>query len=422
MTAESTGYTRSRLEQLDAADPMSRWRLKFQPCDPGRVALDANSIGPMPGDVPARIDRILKQGWHGLGRRGWSEADWLDKPARLGAAVAHLIGAGADDVLVCDNTTVNLFKLLGHAWRARRQGFRILTEAANFPTDLHVADGFARLISEAGGQAELVRAPSREAVLQRLASADPDIAVVMLTHTDFRDGSAWDLATTTAAAHASGALMLWDLSHSAGAVDIDLLGAGADFAVACGYKYLCGGPGGPSLAFVHPRHREVAPILQGWMGHVGQPGFSPDYQPAPGVLRLATGTPSVVANEVFAAAADIWKQVDRAELAARHRALGDVMIGLLDQQCAGLGVSVLSPRDAAQRGGHVAFSHEGAGPIVQALLARNVTLSFRSPNAVRAGISPLYHNRVDLWDAIAVLRDVLVSGEWRRPEYSKLSI
>ncbi|MEZ5651288.1 MAG: aminotransferase class V-fold PLP-dependent enzyme [Burkholderiaceae bacterium] len=408
---ESLANARAR----DAADPMRGFRARFALPADGRVAFEANSIGAMPADAPARAAAILNEGWRGLGRRGWSEADWLDMPARLGASIAPLIGAGPDDVLVCDNTTTNLFKLLGHAWRQRGDGHVIVTEAANFSTDLHVADGFARFVRESGGRCQLVRADSREAVLAALG--DGGVAILMLTHTDYRHGDCWDLAATTARAHAAGALTLWDLSHSAGALDIDLLGADADFAVACGYKYLCGGPGGPSAVFVHPRHRDAMPLIQGWMGHAGRPGFGPDYDPAPGVLRLATGTPPVIANAVFSAAADLWAEVDRAALGARHRELGDLLVALIDARCARHGVRLLSPRDPARRGGHAAIAHEGAAAIANALVAHGVTVSFRAPDAIRFGVSPLYHNREDLWRAVSVLDEILTAQTWRDPAY-----
>lgn len=399
----------------DAADPMRHFRECFALPDDGRIALEANSIGAMPRDVPARVEQVLQAGWRGLGRRGWSEADWLAMPARLGASIAHLIGAGRDDVLVCDSTTVNLFKLLGHAWRVRAGGYRILTEAVNFSTDLHVAEGFARFVRENGGRCELVRAGSRDAVLAALDEGD--VAIAMLTHTDYRNGEAWPLGPTTKRVRAAGALMLWDLSHSAGALDLDLLGAGADFAVACGYKYLCGGPGGPSPVFVHPRHRDAMPLIQGWMGHAGQPGFGPDYVPAAGVLRLAAGTPPVIANAVFAAAAGIWAGVDRAALGERHRELGSLLLALVDARCGVHGVRVLSPREPSLRGGHVAIAHEGAAAIANALVERGVTVSFRAPDAIRLGVSPLYHNREDLWRAVDCLQDLLASQAWRSPAY-----
>ncbi len=401
--------------ERDAADPMRVWRERFALPEDGRVAFEANSIGAMPADAAARVEHLMRSGWRGLGRRGWSESDWLDMPARLGASIAHILGAGREDVLVCDNTTVNLFKLLGHAWRVRRGGFRILTEAGNFSTDLHVAEGFARFVRESGGRCELERAGSREGVLAALATGD--VAIAMLTHTDYRHGEAWDLTATTARVRDAGALMLWDLSHSAGALDLDLLGAGADFAVSCGYKYLCGGPGGPSPVFVHPRHRDALPLIPGWMGHAGRPGFGPDYEPAPGVLRLATGTPPVIANAVFGAAADIWAGIDRRALGERHRELGSQLIALLDARCARFGVRVISPRDPERRGGHVAIAHEGAGAIANALVEHGVTVSFRAPDAIRLGVSPLYHNREDIWRAVECLHGLLESDAWRRPQY-----
>lgn len=419
MSENAPPLTLDACRALDWLDPLADWRAHFVlPAYPA-VRFDANSVGAMAASVPARLADVQRQ-WTTLGRRNWAESDWLAQPAALGADVAHLAGAGSADVLVCDNTTLNLVKLLGHAWRLRRQGHRILTEAGNFSADLHAAEGFCRWLEQAGTPAELVTIGSREALADML---DERTAIVMLTHTDYRDGSAWPLAATTERVHAAGALMLWDLSHSMGALDVDLLDAGADFAVSAGYKYLCGGPGGPAVAFIHPSHHDRAwPMLQGWMGHADQPGFGPRYVPAPGVRCLATGTPPVIANAVFRAVADIWRGIDRIQLAARHRALGDTLIRLLDEQCAGLGVELVSPRDPAARGGHVCFRHPGAAAVVNALGARDVVMSFRAPDAIRAGMSPLYHHHEDAWHAVAALRDVLSSEDWRRPEYQEAKL
>ncbi|MGE3927730.1 MAG: aminotransferase class V-fold PLP-dependent enzyme, partial [Lautropia sp.] len=313
-------------------------RAAFAAGEPGTVYLDANSIGPMPADAPARLARLLDDGWRVQRRRGWNDPDWLDGPRRLGAALAPLIGAGDRDVLICDTTSVNQYKLLRHALAVAAPRRVIVAEADVFPTNRYVATGIAH-----AGAAELRLlpapraeggAPSRSAALAaslEQALAAGDVAVVALSHVDYRSSERLDLAALTALCHAHGATVLWDLSHSAGAFAIDLAGADADYAVASGYKYLCGGPGAPALLYVHPRWQEQAwPAICGWMGHADTFAFDGEYQPAPGVERQLAGTPLGVANTVFGAAAEIWCRVDPARLDARHRSLGDTLIALLE--------------------------------------------------------------------------------------------
>lgn len=406
-----------RCRALDARDPLARLRPRFAPGEPDTIYLDGNSIGPMPADVPRRVERLLAQGWRDARRRGWQRFDWLEKPWLLGEGFAHIVGARPADVVFCDNTTVNLFKLLAFAWRLRPERPAIVTEAHNFPTDLYVAEGLVRFV---GAGAALRRIEGPEELDGALTS---DVGVLYLSHVDYRSSRRWDMAAVNRKAAAAGALTIWDLSHSAGAVAVDLAGTGADFAVGCGYKYLCGGPGAPAWLYAHPRHQDRAwPAIAGWMGHADVFAFAEAYEPVAGVRRQLTGSPSILANEAMAAAVDIWREVKPADLAWKHRSLSETLVALLDEQCGALGVTVTSPRNYDERGGHVTFSHPGAGAVTEALLAHGVVSSFRRPDSIRFGLAPLALSHEDLWHAVARLRAVLESGVWREEQFRKVSV
>lgn len=399
-----------------AGDDPGALRARFAAGAPGVLYFDANSIGPMPADAPARVAAILNEGWRVARRRAWNQTDWLDQPAKLGAALAHLIGAGADDVAVCDSTSINQYKLLRHALAVAAPRRAMVVERDVFSSNRYIAQG----IAHAGfGELRLIdSAASLEAAL-----APGDVAVIALSHVDYRDATRLDMAGLTALAHAHGALVLWDLSHSAGAVAIDLVGADADFAVACGYKYLCGGPGAPALLYVHPRWQGAAwPALCGWMGHAASFDFAADYAPAPGVTRHLVGTPAVLANSAFGAAADLWRAADMAALDRRHRSLTDTLITLIDEQCGGLGLAVTSPRQHARRGGHVAMrmsaSDANVGALGQALVDAGVVVSTRKPDALRFGVHSIANTHADLWHGVARLHAILAAGSWRDPRFA----
>jgi kynureninase len=401
---------------LDARDPLRALRDRFaRPAD-DTVYLDGNSIGAMPADAPARMERVMLDGWRDARRRGWSRFDWLEKPWRLGEGVAHILGAGRGDVVFCDSTTVNLFKILGYAWQLDRTRPVIVTESSIFATDAYVAEGLARFV---GGDATVRRIDAPEALDVALGR---DVGVLYLTHVDYRSSRRWDMAKVNALARARGVLTLWDCSHAAGAVPVDLGGTDTDFAVGCGYKYLCGGPGSPAWLYVHPRHQARAwPVIAGWMGHANALAFGPTYEPAGGVRRHLTGTPGILANEAMSAAVDIWRDVKREDLAAKHRSLCELLVALLDQECGKLGVHVTSPRNYDEQGGHVGFSHPGGGSVSEALLAHGVVSSFRKPDVIRFGISPVALSHEDIWVAVSRLRHVLEKEVWREPRFSKVS-
>lgn len=408
-------WSRERCAALDAVPgPLDGFADRFAPGAPGTLYFDANSIGPMPTDAPRRVAQVLDDGWRVARRRAWNETDWLAQPRSLGARLARVLGAEPDDVLVCDTTSVNQYKLLRYALAltGRRT---LVVERDVFPSNGYVAQGLAAARPAAG---VVVRAiDSIDALPAALAGGD--VAVVALSHVDYRSGTRLDLPALTRLAHAHGALVLWDLSHSAGAVEVALRAADADLAVGCGYKYLCGGPGAPAFLYVHPRHRGDAwPPIAGWMGHADTFAFEPGYRPAAGVERFLVGTPAVLANAAMGAAADVWSQVDPAALDARHRALTDTLIALLDARCAGFGLEVASPRTHAARGGHVALRFAGAQPLSQALVDAGVVVSARKPDALRFGVFPLVTRHVDLWDAVDRLHDILADGRWRDPRFS----
>ncbi len=402
------------------ADPLEFAASGFAPGAPDTIYLDANSIGPMPLAAPACVAAVVEGGWRLDRRRGWSTADWLEQPRSLGQSVAHVVGAGRDDVLVCDSTSINLYKLLRHGLAVAAPRRRLVVERAVFPTNGHVAQG----IAHAGG-AELVAIDSEAELAAVLAQGE--VAVVALSHVDYRSGARLDMARLTRLIHRHGALALWDLSHSAGAVAVRLHDCDVDYAVAAGYKYLCGGPGAPALLYVNPRLQAAAwPAICGWMGHADTFGFDADYLPAPGVARQLAGTPAVIANAAWSAAAALWRQVDPVAMDARHRSLSDLLLRLLEQECSDLGIEIASPREHACRGGHVAVRMTGADAEVdalgQALVDDKVIVSTRKPDALRFGIHPLVTRHEDLWQAVQRLRRILETGRWRDPAFASRSI
>jgi len=411
--ATSRGATsRAECEALDAADPLGETGARFAPGAKGVLYFDANSVGAMPRTAPGRLEHLIGE-WQTLRRRGWSESDWLAGPQRLGAKLAPVLGASPDEVVVCDTTSINLFKALAAAVQLRPGRHRIVSEAATFPTDLYVAQGLAGLRD--GLKLDLLE--EGDAIAPAI---DDDTVALYLSFVDYRSARRHDIHALTRAAHARGALVIWDLSHGAGAVPCDLDAADADLAVGCGYKYLCGGPGGPGYLFAARRlHDSIRPALAGWMGHAAPFKFATDYEPAPGMGRFLVATPAVLANAVFEAALDIWAAVDPQAVFRKHAALGDLLGLLVDRGIAGPGVAVASPREADRRGGFVALKHAGGAAVVAALADAGVVASFRAPDSIRFGLSALYHRHVDIWDAASRLSEVLRGETWRKAEYQQ---
>ncbi len=402
------GLTRADMRALDLDDPLSAMRARFILPERG-VYLDGNSLGALPRETPAVIADLVARQWGGDLIASWNTHDWIGMPARLGALVAPLIGARAHEVIVCDSVSVNLFKLIASALEARSGRGTILSEAGNFPTDLYMAQGVARM---RGGTVRLAEADAVAGAI------DDDTAVVVLTHVHYKSGRKLDMGAITRAAHAQGALVLWDLSHSAGAVELDLDGCGADLAVGCGYKYLNGGPGAPAFLFVAERLQDqMHSPLSGWMGHAAPFDFTDDYRPAGGLARFLCGTPSVIGMAALESGLALFAGVDRAAMFAKSRALGGAFIRLMDQECAGAGFALASPRDDAARGSHVSYAHPDAYAICQALIARGVVGDFRAPDLLRLGFSPLYTSFTDVFDSVATLRDVMAERAWDRTAY-----
>ena len=410
LEAARAASSRAACAALDARDPLADRRAAFA-LPAGAVYLDGNSLGPLPRHVPGRVAEVIERQWGEGLIRSWNDAGWIDLPARVGARIAPLIGARPSDVVVADSTSINLFKLLVGALGLRPGRGAIVTEAGNFPTDLYMAEGVVSLL---GGRHALRRV-EEAAITEAL---DDDVAVLMLTHVDYRSGRMHDMAAITAAAHACGALVLWDLAHSAGAVPLDLAGAGADLAVGCGYKYLNGGPGAPAFAYVAPAHQAaLASPLGGWLGHEAPFEFAPRYRPAAGVRRLQCGTPPILSLAALDAALDVWEGVDMAAVRAKSLALAELFVARVEATCLDHGVAVASPRDPARRGSQIALRHAAAYPVMRALIERGVIGDFRAPDILRFGFTPLYTRFVDAWDAVAALEEVLATRAWDRPAF-----
>ncbi len=400
--------TRAEAELLDRQDPLASLRDRFV-LPAGVVYLDGNSLGALPRGVAERVAGAVESEWGRDLIRSWNSADWISLPRRVGARIARLVGAPEDSVIAGDSTSVQLFKLLVAAARLRPERRVILTEPGNFPTDSYVAASVARL---SGLEVRWCDPADVE------ASLDEDVAVLSLTHVDYRTGRMHDAAAVTAFAHRAGALTLWDLAHSAGAVPVGLQQWDADLAVGCGYKYLCGGPGAPAFAYVHPRWQEpLDQPLAGWMGHAKPFALERDYRPASGIGRVATGTPPVLSMVALDAALDAFEGVSIDALRAKSVALTELFIRLADERLTAYGVSVASPREPAQRGSQVSLRHEQAYAVVQALIAREVVGDYREPDLARFGFAPLYVRFVDVWDAVDQLASVLAAEDWRRPEH-----
>jgi len=408
MTANSRPITRADAAQLDTDDPLAACRQRFV-LPPGVIYLDGNSLGALPRSVPARMAQAVEQEWGEGLIRSWNDAGWYPAPSRVGARIAPLIGAAADEVIVADSTSVNLFKLLVAALRLRTGRRRILGERGDFPTEGYVAGSVAELMD-----AEFL-ALEPEALLPAI---DEQVAVVSLTHVNYKTGRIHDMAAITRRAHAAGALVVWDLCHTAGAMPCDLTGCGADFAVGCGYKYLNGGPGAPAFVMVARRHQiAIRQPLTGWHGHARPFDFADGYEAAPGIARMLAGTTPQLSLIAFEAALDAFDGVDLTVLRRKSVALTELFIHLVDQELDGFGLA--SPRNAAQRGSQVSLTHPQGYAIIQALIGRGVIGDHRAPDILRFGFAPLYVGFVDVWNAVATLKDVMATRAWSSPEFQQ---
>jgi len=433
--------TRNDYLARDAADPLAPLRSQFSLARAdaeGVIYLDGNSLGALPSATASRVAKVMADEW-GVGLiRSWNtprlggprsgQVGWIHLPRIIGDKIATLIGAGAGEVVVADSTSINLYKILSAAMvisvastrSPSSARLRILSERTNFPTDLYIAETLAH----AHGF-ELVLADADD-ILEQL---NDHVGILMLTHVNYRTGRMHRMTDLTTAAHTAGALVVWDLAHSVGAVPVDLTGADADFAVGCGYKYLNGGPGAPAFAWAHPRHVAWMDLvgwrqpLSGWLGHAAPFEFTPDYRPGAGMSRFICGTPPMLSLAALECGVDTVLAAARygglATIREKSIALTDLFIALVESRCAGHGLTLVTPREAADRGSQASFAHATGGyPIMQALIARGVIGDFRAPDILRFGFTPLYTRFVDVWDAVSHLEQVMTTGEWREARFN----
>jgi kynureninase len=404
--------TRDEALALDRTDTLAAFRDRFAlPAD--IVYLDGNSLGALPKAAPARLAAVIESEWGEGLIRSWNRHGWIDLPRRVGDKIGRLIGARPGEVMVADSTSVNLFKLIAAALRLRPERRIIVSERENFPTDLYVAQGLIELL----GDRHELRLATPETLDDVVGD---DVALVLLTHVNYRSGRMHDMEAVTRLAHESGALMLWDLAHSAGALPVDLAGCNADLAVGCGYKYLNGGPGAPAFLYVAQRLQEsFRSPLTGWLGHAAPFDFDPSYRPAPGIASAIVGTPPILSLAALEIGIDLALEADLAAVRAKSLALAHLFVERVTESCAGFGLTLASPARDAERGSQICYAHPEGYAIMQALIARGVIGDFRAPDILRFGFTPLYTSFADVFDAVEILRAVLASGAWDRPEFKR---
>jgi len=386
----------------------SRTRALFELPD-GMIYLDGNSLGPLPKAAKARLADMLTEEWGRQLIKGWNTAGWFMQPRRVGDRIARLIGAADGTVVMGDTLSIKVHQALASALELNPNRKVVLSDSGNFPSDLYIAQGLLKSLDR-GIVLKVVVPDEVEAAL------DDSVAVLLLTEVDYRTGRLHDMKALTRKAHAAGAVTVWDLAHSAGAIPVDLTGAGADFAVGCTYKYLNGGPGAPAFIYVAPKHADrVRPALSGWMGHEAPFAFDLDYRPGAGIDRMRVGTPPVIALTVLEAALDAWDGVDMAALRQASIALTDLFIDEVERRCPELVLN--SPREGARRGSQVSFRHRQGYAIMQALITRGVVGDFRAPDSIRFGFTPLYIGEAEVMGAVAILEDIMTNSLWNRPEF-----
>ncbi len=399
--------------QMDAQDPLRDFRDQFELRD-GLIYLDGNSLGTLPkATVAAMQDAVREQWGEGL-ITSWLGADWVNAPRRIGDKIAGLIGAEPGEVIAADSTSVNIFKALGAALSLQDGRSIILTEQGNFPTDHYMMQGLERL---SGGKTRAVAVPGDE-VLDHL---NEDVAVLLLTQVHYKSGAMRDMAAINRAAHANGVLVIWDLSHSTGAIEVDLNGTGADFAIGCGYKFLNGGPGAPAYLYVAERHQHAEAVLAGWFGHARPFDFEEDYVAAPGIERFLCGTPPVLGMVALEAGVDLIAKAEMRDVRAKSVQLSELLVECMEPLCAEFGFELASPLDRATCGSHVSYAHPYAYAITQALKEREVIGDFRAPDVLRLGITPLYLRHSDIVEAVARLYQICAEKAWDKPEYHEIA-
>ena len=393
--------------QLDSDDPLAFARTRFD-LPRGAIYLDGNSLGAMPKATPDRLSEVTEAQWGADLISSWNKHGWIDWPERIAAKLAPIVGAKPNELIIADSTSVCLFKALGAALSLDPQRGTILAREDDFPTDLYVAQGLAAI---AGSE---IRPVDWQAIEDLVSD---DTAALLLSHVDYRSGYRFDMRHYNEAAHACGALAVWDLSHSAGAIAVDLNGSGCDLAVGCGYKFLNGGPGAPAFLYVaeHLQDRLRSPI-QGWMGHARPFDFAAEYEPAPGIARFLSGTPSILALAALEAGLDTFEGVAMTDVEAKGRVLAELFIDQVERRT---GIDLDWQRDRSKRGSHVVVSHPNGYAVMQALIARGVIGDFRPPDLMRFGFAPLYNSFEDAQRAADALADILESGEWDRPRFQQ---
>jgi len=393
--------------ELDASDPLAFARKRFR-LPNGVIYLDGNSLGALPAAAPSALADTAERQWGDDLIASWNNHEWIDWPTKIAARLAPIVGAKPTELLIADSTSVCLFKLLVAAARARPGRRTIISQKRNFPTDLYVAQGLAEMLG-----LELKALDPDEII----PAIDSDTAVVTLTHVDYRSAAFYDMRAVNEAARTAGALVVWDLSHSAGAVELDLNAAGSELAIGCGYKYLNGGPGAPAFLYVaEGMQDELQNPLQGWMGHAEPFAFVDDYRPAKGILKFLTGTPSILALAALDAGLRSFDGIAMRDLAAKSRSLSKLFVSEVEARC-GEEVRLESPRDPAQRGSHVVFGHPEGYAVMQALIARGVIGDFRAPDLMRFGFAPLYNSHVEMIHAAEILEKILATREWDQPRF-----
>jgi kynureninase len=399
--------TLDEARKLDSAHPLAFARAWFRVPE-GLTYLDGNSLGILPAATPGEVDDLIRRQWGEDLIASWNTHGWIDAPMRVAAKLAPIVGAKPSELLVADSTSVCLFKLMAAAVRARPDRRTILVQEGNFPTDTYVAEGLAQMLG-----LELRRADSGAIE----AAIDADTAVVSLSHVDYRSGARIDMVAVNEAARAAGALVVWDLCHSAGAIEIDLNARGCELAVGCGYKYLNGGPGAPAFLYVaEALQDELQPPLQGWMGHAEPFAFEESYRPTGGIARFLTGTPSIIGLAALDAGIGTFDGIAMADVESKSRELLKLFIDEVETRCGGE-VSLFGLRDLSQRGSHVCFAHPQGYAVMQALIARRIVGDFRAPDLMRFGFTPLYTRFEDAWRAADALADILTTREWDQPRF-----
>lgn len=377
----------------------------------GIIYLDGNSLGPLPRGVADRVARTISDEWGKMLITGWNDAGWMDLPARVGDRIGRLIGAASGTVTMGDTLSIKVYQALASALELRPDRRVIFSDTGNFPSDLYMADGLCRTL----GRGHRLRTVPPEDITTAL---DDDVAVLMLTEVDYRTGRKHDMAKLIAQAHEIGALVVWDLAHSAGAIPVDVTAAKADFAVGCSYKYLNSGPGGPAFIYIAPHlANHVRPALSGWLGHEAPFAFDPDYRPADGVARMRVGTPAILQLAALDAALDVWDKVTMEDVRLRSLELQQRFLDRVEAGCPDL--TLASPRDPEMRGSQISFRHPHGYAIIQALIARGVIGDFRAPDILRFGFTPLYLSGADVEQAAALLSEVMAQRSWDKPEYHR---